>query len=85
MPDETGLSLHDKLAQCWAPSLLVETLPHYLSGELDPQPQDESQATYAPQIKKEEGEIDWSKPHFQSTGRCAPSHPGLEPIPLGTN
>ncbi len=61
LPDETGLSLHDKLAHLGA-GLLVETLPHYLSGELDPQPQDESQATYAPQIKKEEGEIDWSKP-----------------------
>ena len=60
-PDETGLSLHDKLAQLGA-DLLVETLPHYLSGEFDLQPQDESQATYAPQIKKEEGEIDWSKP-----------------------
>ena len=60
-PEETGLSLHDKLAQLGA-DLLVDTLPHFLSGELDPQPQDESQATYAPQIKKEEGEIDWSEP-----------------------
>ena len=60
-PEETGLSLHDKLAQLGA-DLLVDTLPHFLSCELDPQPQDESQATYAPQIKKEEGEIDWSEP-----------------------
>ncbi len=60
-PGETGQSLHDKLALLGA-ELLVETLPRYLSGELAPQPQDASLATYAPQIRKAEGEIDWSLP-----------------------
>lgn len=60
-PDETGQSLHDKLALLGA-ELLVEALPRYLSGEIEPRPQDESQATYAPRIKKEEGKIDWSCP-----------------------
>ena len=60
-PEETGQSLHDKLAQLGA-ELLVETLPRYLSGDLTPQPQDASLATYAPQIRKAEGEIDWSMP-----------------------
>ena len=59
--DETGQSLHDKLARLGA-GLLVETLPPYLSGELAPRPQDDSLATYAPQIKKEQGEIDWARP-----------------------
>ncbi len=59
--DETGQSLHDKLAPLGA-DLLLETLPGYLAGAIAPQPQDNAQATYAPQIKKEEGEIDWTQP-----------------------
>ncbi|NWF68927.1 MAG: methionyl-tRNA formyltransferase [Chloroflexi bacterium] len=56
--DETGQSLHDKLAHLGA-ELLIETLPRYLSGGLLPQPQPENGVTYAPQIQKEEGRIDW--------------------------
>ncbi len=58
-PDETGQSLHDKLSQLGA-ELLVETLPRYLNGEIEPHEQDDSLATYAPRIKKEEGRIDWT-------------------------
>lgn len=58
--DETGQSLHDKLAEIGG-ELLIETLPKYLSGEVKPQQQDETLVTYAPQIKKEEGNIDWSQ------------------------
>jgi methionyl-tRNA formyltransferase len=57
--DETGQSLHDKLSLLGA-ELLGETLPRYLRGDLKPQAQDKSFATYAPQIKKEEGRIDWA-------------------------
>ena len=59
--DETGQSLHDKLAPLGA-ELLIETLPKYLSGMIQPQTQAESQASYAPRIKKEEGRIDWTQP-----------------------
>lgn len=61
-PCETGQSLHDKLAPVGG-ALLAETLPGYLSGEIIPQPQpdDDSLITYAPQLKKEEGEIDWTE------------------------
>ena len=59
--DETGQSLHDKLARLGA-DLLVATLPLYLAGAVTPRPQDDSLATYAPQIKKEQGRIDWSQP-----------------------
>ncbi len=59
-PDETGESLHDKLAIIGA-ELLIETLPGYLSGAIQPQPQDEALTTYAPMIKKEEGQIDWTQ------------------------
>ena len=57
--DETGLSLHDKLSHLGA-ELLSETLPGYLSGEIEPRAQDDSLATYAPQIRKEEGRINWT-------------------------
>src|SRR5690606_32343215 len=60
-PDETGQSLHDRLAILGA-ELLIDTLPGYFSGQIQPRPQDESLATYAPQIKKAEGEIDWTQP-----------------------
>lgn len=59
-PDETGQSLHDKLAILGA-ELLLETLPQYLSGAIQPQPQEDHLATFAPQIKKEEGIIDWTQ------------------------
>lgn len=57
--DETGQSLHDKLSLLGA-ELLAETLPRYLNGELEPQAQDKSLATYAPQIKKADGRIKWT-------------------------
>lgn len=57
--DETGGSLHDKLSRIGA-DLLAETLPRCLGGAIEPQAQDDSLATYAPQIKKEEGRINWA-------------------------
>ena len=62
-PRETFRTLHDKLAALGA-ALLVETLPRYLSGAVAPQPQPDDPAlvTLAPSIKKEEGEIDWTRP-----------------------
>ncbi|MDE2635389.1 MAG: methionyl-tRNA formyltransferase [Chloroflexota bacterium] len=57
--DETGQSLHDKLSLLGA-ELLGETLPRYLNGDIEPQAQDDSLASYAPQLKKGEGEIDWT-------------------------
>lgn len=58
-PDETGQSLHDKLAYLGA-DLLIRTLPGYLHGTIQAQPQPEEGVTYAPTIKKEEGRIDWT-------------------------
>ena len=58
---ETGLSLHDKLARIGA-ELLVECLPAFLNGSIEPAAQDASRVTYAPSIKKEEGALDWSRP-----------------------
>jgi len=58
--DNAG-SLADQLSELGA-DLLMETLPSYLSGELVSTPQDDSLATYAPMIKKEDGLLDFSAP-----------------------
>jgi methionyl-tRNA formyltransferase len=40
---------------------MLETLRGLEAGVLKPQPQDHSQASYAPKIEKEWGRIDWSR------------------------
>ncbi len=55
--DSTG-SLSSKLAEVGA-SLLLETLPKWLGGELKQQAQDETQATYSKLITSKDAEIDW--------------------------
>jgi methionyl-tRNA formyltransferase len=59
--EDTGGTLHNKLASIGGP-LLVETLRQFLAGSLKPTPQDESQQTYAPMLKKEDGLIEWDQP-----------------------
>jgi len=58
--DTTG-SLTSKLADVGG-RLLLETLPRWLDGELKPQAQDESQATYSKLITSRDAEIDWHLP-----------------------
>jgi methionyl-tRNA formyltransferase len=60
-PDDTRATLENRLAQLGA-DLLVETLLSYLSGDLQPRPQPEEGVTYAGQLRKEDGLIDWSRP-----------------------
>lgn len=57
--DDTTGTLGARLARMGA-ELLVEMLPRWAAGEIQPQPQDESRATYTRIIKKEDGWIDWS-------------------------
>jgi methionyl-tRNA formyltransferase len=57
-PEETAGSLAPKLAQLGA-QLLIETLPPYLAGELQPALQ-QGEATYAPLLKKSDGELDFN-------------------------
>ena len=57
-PDDTGGTLHDKLAPI-AGELLVEALKGLDQGSLTPIPQDESLATYAPLLKKSDGKLDF--------------------------
>lgn len=59
-PTETTQILHDKLSRLGA-RLLVETLDDYLRGDLKATPQPEDGVTWAHQIEKEHGRIDWNR------------------------
>lgn len=59
--DETGGSLHDRLAQI-APTALDDALAHLQKGSAPRIPQDSSVATYAPKLEREHGRIDWTEP-----------------------
>lgn len=59
--DDTAGTLSPRLAELGA-ALLVETLPLYLRGQITPKPQDDSRATYAPMLKKSDGELDFDQP-----------------------
>jgi len=41
--------------------LLIETLPRWVAGEITPEKQDDSLATYAPMLKKEDGRLDFAR------------------------
>lgn len=58
--NETAQTLHDKLAELGG-DLLMQTLPGYLNGEIAPRPQDDSEATFAPRLEKQQGHIDWTQ------------------------
>jgi methionyl-tRNA formyltransferase len=60
-PWDSAGSLGEKLSRL-APDLLSETLPLWLDDKIEPQPQDESQASYTSLIEKENAAIDWTRP-----------------------
>jgi len=57
---ETFQTLHDKLSQLGA-DLLLQALPQYVRGELKPQEQDNTLATYCQMITREDGQLIWNK------------------------
>lgn len=59
--EDTFGALHDRLSMVGA-ELLAETLPAWAAGEIRPKIQDDSIATYAPPLMKEEFRIDWNLP-----------------------
>ncbi|HTA45464.1 MAG TPA: methionyl-tRNA formyltransferase [Bryobacteraceae bacterium] len=63
-PDETAIELSRRLAEAGA-DLLVDTLARLCAGTIESQPQDNSKATYAPILRKQDGRIDWSNPAQQ--------------------
>ncbi len=73
-PDETAVELSDRLAPAGA-DLLRRTLDEL--PRIVPEPQDDSQATYAPILKKEDGLIDWSRSAREIANRVR----GFQPWP----
>lgn len=57
---ETARTLHDRLASLGA-ELLLSTLPDWLAGRMEARVQDEALVTLAPQLSKQDGQIDWSQ------------------------
>ncbi|MBS0271390.1 MAG: methionyl-tRNA formyltransferase [Proteobacteria bacterium] len=60
-PTTTTHSLTETLTHLGAEALL-EALPLYLEGKLQPVPQPQEGITYAEKLKKEEGKLDWHLP-----------------------
>ena len=63
-PDDTRATLGQRLARLGA-ELLVDTLPAHLSGDVVPRHQLDEGATYARQLRKEDGLLDWSLPAIE--------------------
>jgi methionyl-tRNA formyltransferase len=59
--DETGGSLHDRLAEL-APDVLTESLRNLADGTAARTPQDPALVTYVPKLLREDGRIDWQQP-----------------------
>lgn len=60
-PDDTCVTLSAKLAEIGSLALL-EVVPAYISGALKPMPQDNSDASYARQLTREDGIVNWQRP-----------------------
>ncbi len=72
--DETTGSLQDKLTPIGG-RLLIETIRKLKDGSLAPREQEESEATFAPILKKENGLIDWQLPAIEIERRVRGFNP----------
>jgi len=73
---ETAVTLGPKLAELGA-ALLIETLQRLDAGALTPTPQEHAQATHAPILKKDDGQIDWRRTAIETWNRLR----GFQPWP----
>jgi len=73
---ETAPELAVRLAEAGA-GLIVDTLQNLAAGKVTGTPQDGSQATFAPVLRKEDGRIDWTQTADQIYNRIR----GLDPWP----
>ncbi len=72
--DETGGSLHDRLAEA-APEALMDALALLKQGAAPRTAQDHAQSTYAAKLTREHGEIDWSKSREEIDRRIRAMNP----------
>jgi methionyl-tRNA formyltransferase len=73
-PDDTSVEVEGQLAQLGA-DLLCETVDLLDQGRPAAMPQDESQATYAPRLTREDGLVDWALPAEAVHNRVRGLHP----------
>jgi methionyl-tRNA formyltransferase len=59
--DDDAATLMPGLADTGA-QLLVETLPRWASGEIQPEPQNHDEATYSKLLTRADGALDWRQP-----------------------
>ena len=57
---------------------IMETVPAYLSGDIQPEAQDPSQVTFSPNIRPEEERLDWNKTNRQLFNQIR----GMNPWPV---
>ncbi len=60
-PDDTGGSMHDRLADLAAP-VLAETMDLLVTGTAPRVPQDSAISTYVPKLERADGRLDWTQP-----------------------
>jgi len=73
-PDDTGGSLHDRLAELGS-NAVVEAVSALEAGTLAGEIQDDSLATYAHKLNKDEARIDWTRPAVELERRVRAFHP----------
>ncbi len=59
LPADNASTLHDRLAELGA-QLLLETIPPYLAGRIQPRPQSNQGSSYARKINREDGHLQWN-------------------------
>ncbi|MCO6439682.1 MAG: methionyl-tRNA formyltransferase [Nitrococcus mobilis] len=72
--NDTAGAVHDRLAELGA-ELITATLPRWLAGEIEPRPQNPTEATYAAKLHKEEAVIDWQRPATEIARRIRAFNP----------
>ena len=72
--DDTTASLTEKLGHLGA-RLLLDTLPRWMAGEIAPQKQDDTQATYTKLLRRKDGRIRWAEPAELIARQCLAFHP----------
>ena len=60
-PDDTAGDVHDRLAEVGAEAV-VETVRQIAAGTADARPQDDTLASAAPKVFRDDARIDWSQP-----------------------
>ncbi len=88
-PEDDSQTLHERLGKMGA-ALLVKTVREYVAGKIQQRPQPQDCVSYAPKIKKQDGQIEWRQPARSVWNRVramvpwpgAFTHVPAEPHPL---